>query len=884
MADNVFIGETGVQQGDGNLQVNHFAGPAPVVWPLRVGTVPRVADCYQTRAAGRQLDTALTEAGTAVLGQVLSGMGGVGKTQLAAHHVEQAWAARTVDLLVWVTATSRSQIHTGYAQAAVQILGAVPADPETAAERLLAWLAATSRRWLIVLDDVADPADLAGLWPPDSPCGQVLVTTRRRDAALTGPRRRRVEVGVYTPDEAQAYLVDALADAGHTDDPAQVRGLAEDLGFLPLALAQARVYLVDEAVDCAHYRQLLADQTRTLDRLAPGALPDDQPAPVAAALALALDRASQRSGLARPLLHLAAMLDPNGIPEQVLTSPPALAYITALRRQPAQQHAAGPVAAEQARAGLRVLHLSSMLEHTTITPGGGIVRIHQLIQRAVRDQLPSALLTSLAHLAAAALHDSWPQVENDTSHAQILRANTASLQTVAGDQLWQTGGHTVLFHAGNSLGEAGLVTAAAAHFEQLHTIAHRLLGSDHPHTLSARHNLAHWRAQGGDAVGAATALEAVLADQLPVLGPDHRNVLATRGTLARCRGEAGDPRSATSAFEALLADQLRVLGPDHPDTLTTRNNLAHWWGETGDGVGAVAAFEALLADRLRVLGPDHPETLAARGNLAHWCGETGDAVGAVAAFEALLADRLRVLGPDHPRTLTARGNLALQRGEAGDAVGAATALEKVLADQLRVLGPDHPDTLTARNNLAYWRGAAGDAIGAATAFEALLADQLRVLGPDHPRTLASRSNLASWRGELGDEAGDTVATFEGLLADLLRVLGPDHPDTLTNRGNHAHWKGRAGDAVGAAAAFEALLADLLRVLGPDHPDTLTVRNNLAYWRGQAGHPADAADAFEALLADQLRVLGPGHPHTLATRSSLASWRRQEENTLVEDRD
>lgn len=42
---------------------------------------------------------------------------------------------------------------------------------------------AESCRWLIVLDDVTDPADLNGLWPPASPHGRILVTTRRRDAA-----------------------------------------------------------------------------------------------------------------------------------------------------------------------------------------------------------------------------------------------------------------------------------------------------------------------------------------------------------------------------------------------------------------------------------------------------------------------------------------------------------------------------------------------------------------------------------------------------------------------------------------------------------------------------------------------------------------------------
>ncbi|HEY5151266.1 MAG TPA: tetratricopeptide repeat protein, partial [Mycobacterium sp.] len=76
--------------------------------------------------------------------------------------------------------------------------------------------------------------------------------------------------------------------------------------------------------------------------------------------------------------------------------------------------------------------------------------------------------------------------------------------------------------------------------------------------------------------GAAAAFGDLLADRLRVLGPDHPDTLSTRSNLASWRGEAGDPAGAAAAIQDLLTDQLRVLGPDHPDTLTTRNNLAYW--------------------------------------------------------------------------------------------------------------------------------------------------------------------------------------------------------------------------------------------------------------------------------------------------------------------
>ncbi|MFE9679752.1 tetratricopeptide repeat protein [Streptomyces sp. NPDC006259] len=670
------------------------------------------------------MDRAVAGGGT----QVLSGTGGVGKTQLAAHHARATWQARAVDLLVWVTASSRDAVLSAYAEAAVTVTdpddpqNAGLDDPERAAGRFLAWAQATGRRWLIVLDDVSDPAHLNGtdgpgdLWPPARPNGRTVVTTRRRDAALPG---HLIDVGLFTQGEAVGYLRAKLSAQGRHDDPGQVEELARDLGRLPLALAQAVTYLLDLHLDCATYRVRLADRARTLPDLVPedSGLPDAHRATLAATWSLSIEHADKLrpTGLARPMLHLAALLDPNGIPATVLTSPPVLAYLTEHRTPDGGSDpdvSPRTVGVDDAADALRCLHRLSLVDHTLNTPHRE-VRVHNLVQRATREALSPAARDMAARTCADALYEAWPEVERDTALGQVLRANTAALTAHAADALWQPDGHPVLFHTGNSLGNTGLVTAARAHFQDLHTIARQKMGLDHPDTLTARHNLAHWR------------------------------------------GEAGDPAGAATAAAELLADSLRVLGPDHPDTLTARHNLAYWrgGGEAGDVAGSAAAFAELLADRLRVLGPDHPDTLTTRADLTFWRGRAGDPAGAATATAELLVDSLRVLGPDHPDTLTTRHNLAYWRGGAGDPAGAATAFAELLADFLRVLGPDHPDTLLARHNLAHWRGEAGDAAGAATAFAELLADSLRVLGPDHPATLTTRYYLAHWQGQADGTSG-----------------------------------------------------------------------------------------------------------------------------------
>jgi voltage-gated potassium channel Kch len=750
----------------------------------RFGAVPPRAGAFQHRAAAGVLVDAAEGGGTTVLtgagvrqASVLTGLGGVGKTQLAVDHAHTQWDHRRVQLLVWVSARTRDAVTSAYAEVAVELLGQAPARPERAWRRLLEWLAETTATWLVVLDDLQDPDHLNGLWPPHTPSGQVVVTTRRRDAALHGQQRRIVDIGLFTPAEAAAYLTKKLPDRVCTDTTtAELAGLAHDLGHLPLALAQAAAYLANKPLHTtAGYRTKLADRRTKLESVLPREphLPDEHERTVAATWSLSIEGADglDPMGLARPVLELASLLDPAGIPVGVLTTDAATTHLTArLERN---------VTGEDVLGGLECLRRFSLITLEPDQPHHA-VRVHALVQRAVRDTLPTDTLADLARAAADALILVWPDIETDQELAQALRSNTTALQNAAEEHLWQPGVHPVLFRLARSLGQAGLLDSAITVIERLHHQASTRLGPDHPDTLTTRANLAYWRGEAGDPAGAATVLAELLTVQLRILGPDHLNTLLTRNNLACMRGEAGDLAGAASALAELLLDQLRILGPHHPDTLTTRANLAHWRGETGDPAGAATVLAELLADRQRILGPDHPETLSTRANLAHWRGETGDPAGAATALAELLADRQRILGPDHPETLSTRHNLAHWRGHAGDPASAATAFEELLTDQLRVLGPDHPNTLLTRFNLAHWRGETEGPAGATTAFVELLTDQLRILGPDHPDTLLTRYNLAYWRGEAGDPAGAATA-FEELLTDQLRVLGPDHPHTLLTR-------------------------------------------------------------------------------------------------------
>ena len=193
--------------------------------------------------------------------------------------------------------------------------------------------------------------------------------------------------------------------------------------------------------------------------------------------------------------------------------------------------------------------------------------------------------------------------------------------------------------------------------------------------------------------------EQVLPDSIRVLGEDHPDTLTSRNNLAGAYLSAGRITEAIALFEQVLPDRIRVLGEDHPDTLASRNNLAYAYESAGRLEEAIALYEQVLPDSIRVLGEDHPHTLASRNNLAGAYESAGRLEEAIALFEQVLPDSIRVLGEDHPDTLASCNNLACAYESAGRLEEAIALFEQVLPDSIRVLGEDHPLTKTVRENL-----------------------------------------------------------------------------------------------------------------------------------------------------------------------------------------
>jgi tetratricopeptide (TPR) repeat protein len=553
-------------------------------------------------------------------------MGGVGKTQLAAEYVRSV--EQDLDVLVWVTASSRSSIVAAYAEAAVELCGADPQDPEHAAQKLLQRLDTAGQpalRWLIVLDSLADPGNLnhelyPSLWPPPSAHGGTLVTTRRRDMTPFPEEFAQVEVSLFDRETAVAYLNGHLSRHGRREPTAQLAELAADLGHLPLALSQAAAYLVTAGIRCDEFRQQFARKKLAAMLPDPSALPDGQAVTVATTWALSVEYANRLSVLAEPMLHVTAMLAPEGIPRTVLAAKPVRGFLAQFHTGDASQDGTEP-STEDCTAALQALHRLSLIDHDTNNPVAA-VRVHQLVQKATREALSPDHFQVFAVTAADGLYTAWPDDVTQPVVEEAVRANALALIDCANEALWSTDSiHPVLELPGISLYEGGQLRAAVGYFTQLLAQAETRLEHGSRALRRIRRFLGRAQSMSGDTQEGIATLSAV-RDELTVLlqtaspnGLETAEYAETLLALANALGHSGQQKAAA----ATLAELLQAVHSESIGVakfLMIRHDYAHWLFESGNTEKAQEVYEQVRDERLRVLGPEDMETQFTQFELA----------------------------------------------------------------------------------------------------------------------------------------------------------------------------------------------------------------------------------------------------------------------------
>jgi DNA-binding SARP family transcriptional activator/tetratricopeptide (TPR) repeat protein len=635
----------------------------------------------------------------------LCGLAGAGKTELAREVAHRR--RRDGRVAWWIPAEDPAAIAASLDDLA-RTLGVAPHQREEDARAALWAELDRTAGWVLVYDNAEEPARLEPYLPVPGR-GDVIITSRDR-------AWRRLATPLVVPPLARSESLAFVADRTGDRDAAAATSLAELLGDLPLALQQACAYVEQTAMPVAEYVRLF--RRRAVDLRAGG---------ISTTWDLAADRLRRRSRLGAVVLEAMAFLSPDAVPVALLRS-----------------LAEGEWDLQDA--------IGELLRLALVDRTGAGLRVHRLVQVAVRDQLTPVVARERL-LAAAGLAVAHEQAEGDaTAHLVVLTAHATALGVVPEGLL-----DTVAEAAGR-LAERALYPAA----EQLLRAALELAG---------------------------------------IAG----EVAATGALLCRL-GEVLD--AAGHLDEALDLHRKAVVAldgaTDRVVVARAHNRLGHVLNCADDARGAIAEHERALAvlraaDRADLTGP----VLVDLGYV-RWA--THDLDRAKAAFDA---GRELLAGADErgrswPHSTAGLGMVAQDRGDLDRAV----ALQREAIEEFTAFcGADHPDTAQAFDKLGYalrLQGRAEEAIEAHGRAARLLT---LVLGADDPRVAMTLSNLGLAQADAGllDEALETEQRAHTLFH---AAYGAAHAHTLMAAVRRAGVLVAAGHQAQARAVLAAIRATL----------------------------------------------------------------------------
>jgi folate-binding Fe-S cluster repair protein YgfZ len=850
----------------------------------------------------------------------ITGLGGVGKTQLVLELLHQAKDKYKPCSIIWIPATNMDSLDQAYLDVA-QKLGIPGCEEEKSDVKKLvqAYLSKEhAGRWLLVFDN-ADEMDMwisgprleqgaCGLidYLPKSNQGCIIFTSRDRKTAVKLAQQNILEVLEMDEEMATQLLHSSLVNSDLIKNQQDTKALLDELTYLPLAIVQAAAYINENGLLLADYISLLKDQEEDVIELLSEDFEDkgryrNIRNPVATTWLISFEQIRRRDSLAAEYLSFMSCIDPRNIPQSLL--PPGLSRkkeIDAIGTLSAYSFISRRL--DLALDLHRLVHLGTrnwLRKENLLSQSAErvMVRLEEILPNKatenrsvwpvymphVRYALESDIIDENAQCRVDLLwkYQRCLREEGRWIEAEVfIRQIKAMYESVHGQE------HQNTLSSMNNLAltfwDQGRWKEAEELQVQVLETRKRILGVEHPDTLTSMNNLASTFWDQGRWKEAEELEVQVLETRKRILGAEHPNTLNSMNNLASTFRAQGRWKEAEELEVQVLETRKRILGVEHPDTLTSMNNLASTFGDQGRWKEAEELEVQVLETRKRILGAEHPDTLSSMNNLASTFRAQGRWKEAEELEVQVLETRKRILGAEHPNTLNSMNNLASTFRAQGRWMEAEELQVQVLETSKRILGAEHPDTLSSMNNLASTFRAQGRWKEAEELEVQVLETRKRILGVEHPDTLTSMNNLAStfWDQGRWKEAEELEVQ---VLETRKRILGVEHPDTLTSMNNLASTFGDQGRWKEAEELEIQVLETRKKILGVEHPDTLSSMNNLALTFWDQGRWKEAEELQVQVLETRKKILGVEHPDTLNSMNNLAStfqaqgrWKEAEE--------
>jgi tetratricopeptide (TPR) repeat protein len=622
--------------------------------------------------------------------QALSGLGGIGKTQIA---VEYAYRHRDeYHDVVWVNAGTRETIITSFLELAetLQLPEKQEQDQSKVVTAMQRWFIEHDH-WLLIFDN-ADDLTLAEEYLPASANGHLLLTTRQQS-----PGTLADSIDIDTMDKHEGTLLilrrtkllaaDAPLAHAKPEDRTQAERIVAVMDGLPLALDQAAAYI--EETRCSFTAFLEAYQDVRTDLLRRrGRTGKNHPLPVATTWKLSFERVQQANPSAADLLDVCAFLAPDAIPEDMLIAGASELgpHLAVLKDHPLQWNEA----------------IAKLLDFSLIrrTREKQSLAIHRLVQEVLRMEMDEPTRKTWAERCVRAMNEAFPQVDF-TTWSQCERYLVHTLQGVELIHEYALNvqeAARLLHQTASYLYDRAQYTQAEPLYQQALSIYQKTLPPEHPHTATTMHELARLYQAQGRYAEAEPLYQQALSIYQKALPPEHSWTAITMHELASLYQAQGRYAEAEPLYQQALSIYQKTLPPEHPDTAATMHALASLYQAQGRYAEAEPLYQQALSIKQKTLPPEHPNTATTMHALASLYQAQGRYAEAEPLYQQALSIYQKTLLPEHPWTATTMHQLAALYQAQGRYAEAKPLYQHALLIFEKTLGSDHPSTRIARTN------------------------------------------------------------------------------------------------------------------------------------------------------------------------------------------
>ncbi|GHO64345.1 tetratricopeptide repeat protein [Ktedonobacter sp. SOSP1-52] len=782
----------------------HFTGRHELLDQLTVQLTPLASS--QPTALRR---AALTQA------QVIKGLGGIGKTQIA---VEYAYRAREMGHYIhtlWIAAASEETLLMSFAALAEQ-LPSISFKEETDQRKLvravIRWLEQCQEPWLLILDN-ADDLSMVQPYLPVQGQGSLLFTTRSSAVGWLAPSLEVSAMGVIEGAELLLRRAGRFAQASdeHMNEAAT---LAAELALFPLALDQAGAYIEETSCSLADYFQLYQAHRHTLLSRR-GRQATHYPESVATTWSLSFKYLEATNPAAAELLRSCAFLSPDAIPEEVLTEgafhwPPALQAAVADRLSFNQM--------------LEALLAFSLVKRFA---EDRFLSIHRLVQVVQRERLSPEEQRQWTERVVRVLNAVFPQSPQESTSWHLCLRYLDQVQDCATlireQHVLLPEASELLERAGAYLYERGLYTPAALLYQHALSMREQLVGETHTTSISDILQLAHIYFNQG----AFAAAEALYQRALPIAeqhaGAEPLLLIKVLRGLAHVYGDQGKYAQAEALYQRALPIWEQLAEAEQVRRGGILASLAFVKAQQGKYTEATILSQRLLCLREQHLGPEHPHVASALLGLAQIMTLKDED----APVEHFNLRALRIyeqhFGPEHPLVATALHALARLYTGQGKYAEAKPLYQRALHIREQQLGPENldvSDTLSGLANLYYKEKKYTEA---ESLYQRALSIREQQLGSENSVIIDVLLGLANIYREQ-----EHYMQAESLYMRALRISEqhPERVETTHILHDFARLQHMQGQTKEAVALYQRALSIRERVLGSEHPLTVKTRECL----------------------------------------------------------